>query len=119
MTSIGGAGQCQGENSQEDEVAAAHEVCELVELEGERKSEADELVGHGDEESDGQVVVVQHVDCCVSGHIGESLCTAAPFPDSCVDETTVKYQEYYFCYWKSNGDIRGPKARQQEAVGVL
>lgn len=43
-------------------------TCELVELECEGYGEEEELVCHRDEESYGEVVVVQHMDC--GRHLG-------------------------------------------------
>ena len=56
---VGGAGgEGEGEDGEDDEVGPAGEVGELVEFEGERDAEADELVGDRDEEGDDEVVVV-------------------------------------------------------------
>ena len=61
------AGEGEGEDGEEDEVGPAGEVGELVEVEGPCYGEEGELVGDGDEEGYGEVVVVEDVDGCHGG----------------------------------------------------
>lgn len=52
----------EGDDGEEDEIGAAGEVGQLVELERVGYGKEKELVGDGDEQSNGEIVVIQDVD---------------------------------------------------------
>lgn len=56
------------DDGQNNEVGASHKVGDLVELECEGDRKAYELIYHRNDESDGEVVVVQDVDGRVCRH---------------------------------------------------